>query len=271
MERITIPGLVVAYERVGPTTGTPLVLLHGFTGHRDDFIHVTSQLSSKRPVLVPDLRGHGDSGRARRGADYTFEACVDDLLAFLDALALPQCDLLGHSMGGMVGLRFALQYPDRLRSLILMSTSPSALPETTNDALAKGKAFLEASDLNTMQKAMESVGRGEPDPVIAPWAEHYWSHHRRRYQAMDPDAYHGFASAMIEQDSVAARLDEIALPTSILVGTTDREFHPGSRELSQGIAGAMRNDIEGAGHHPHEEERDQFFESLERHFRAVEG
>lgn len=271
MERITIPGLTVAYERVGPTTGTPLVLLHGFTGHRDDFIHVTSHLSSKRPVLVPDLRGHGDSGRARRGTDYTFEACVDDLLAFLDALALPQCDLLGHSMGGMVGLRFALQYPDRLRSLILMSTSPSALPETTNDALAKGKAFLEASDLNTMQKAMESVGRGEPDPVIAPWAEHYWSHHRRRYQAMDPDAYHGFASAMIEQDSVAARLDEIALPTSILVGTTDREFHPGSRELSQGIAGAMRNDIEGAGHHPHEEERDQFFESLERHFRAVEG
>ena len=43
MKQIAIPGLVVAYERLGPETGTPLVLLHGFTGHRDDFIHVTDE------------------------------------------------------------------------------------------------------------------------------------------------------------------------------------------------------------------------------------
>ena len=270
MERIAIPGLVVAYERLGPKQGTPLVLLHGFTGHRDDFIHVTSELSSMRPVLIPDLRGHGESGRANTVTEYTFEACLEDLLAFLDALSVPKCDLLGHSMGGMVGLRFALEHPARLRSLILMSTSPSALPETTNDALAKGKAFLEASDLTTMQKAMEAVGRVEPDPVIAPWAEHYWSHHRRRYAAMDPNAYRGFASAMIEQHSVALRLKEIRLPTSVLVGTTDREFHPGTSELTRGIKGAVRTDIEGAGHHPHEEQPEQFFRCIERHFDLVE-
>lgn len=271
MEEVSIPGLVVRYERGGPAEGTPLLLVHGFTGHRDDFVHVLPTLSRQRPVLVPDLRGHGASGRAGLPADYTFEAVCEDLLAFLDSLGIPQCDLLGHSMGGMVGVRFALKHPDRLRSLLLMSTSPSPLSEATQQALLKGSAFLEDSDLKTMQSAMEAVGRADPDPTLATWSEHYWAHQKRRYAEMDPCAYLGFAKAMIEQESVAPRLSEISIPTSVVIGTEDRDFLPGTRELIEGIPGVMENQIAGAGHHPHEEKPAEFFRALERHFQAVES
>lgn len=269
MHLISIHGMQIAYERWGPEAGVPLVLMHGFTGHRDDFVRVAEDLSRGRPVLVPDLRGHGDSGRAGGPDAYSFAACIQDLIGFLDALSISECDLLGHSMGGMVALRFALQSPARLRSLILMSTSPSKLPEATNQALIKGQAFLDQFDLVHMQRAMEAVGRADPDPVISRWADLYWPHQQRRYAAMDPDAYRGFARAMLEQDPVIARLGEIRMPTSVVVGSADLEFLAGTEALVNGIEGARENILEQAGHHPHEEEREQFMLALERHFEAL--
>jgi len=270
MQRISTERLEFAYASAGIDEGIPLVLLHGFTGHRDDFAQVVPRLSQGRRVLAPDLRGHGESGRAAGPEDYTFSECMADLLAFLDALGIEQCDLLGHSMGGMVAVRFALEYPTRLRSLVLMSTSASGFAHETNESLRKSSVFVKEAGLAALQGAMEKVGRANPDPVIERWAERYWEHQRRRYAEMDPNAYVGFATAMIDQISVSSRLSEIRVSTSILIGSEDSDFLAAADELSDGIEQATRYDLQGAGHHPHEEEREQFYAAFTEHFQDVE-
>lgn len=262
-------GLEQTFVTRGDASGVPLVLLHGFTGHRDDFNGVCDALGKHRRVIVPDLRGHGARGDAADPSEYSFSACVSDLVALLDGLGIERCDLLGHSMGGMIALRVALEHARRVRSLVLMSTTPRPLSEETAVALLRAVAFLERSDLVSMQAAMEKVGRAEPDPVIASWADRYWSHQRRRYAEMDPAAYVGFARAMIEPVSLTEDLGKVRCPVLVLVGSEDADFLPGADLLEAGIPGAERLTLEGAGHHPHEERREDFLRAMDQHLGSV--
>lgn len=255
----------ISYASEGEPGERPLLMLHGFTGHRDDFSGVRNALAATRRVICPDLRGHGDSERAAGEGGYTFSACVTDLEALLDGLEIDRCHLLGHSMGGMIALRFALAHSRRVQSLILMSTTPGTLTETMIRDLRKGAAFLEKSDLVAMQRIMEIVARENPDPILANWSDRYWPHQRRRYAAMDPLAYAEFARAMIEQDSLEDRLGAIRCPTLVLVGAEDTDFIPGADLARAGIPHARFERLEGAGHHPHEESREEFLRAMERH------
>jgi len=103
------------------------------------------------------------------------------------------------------------------------------------------------------------------DPARARWAETYWRHHRRRYCAMDPAAYAGFANAMGHQEPVTSRLAEIRCPTLVLVGEADAAFLPGAVALERGIRGARRITLAGAGHHPHQEAREAWLAAVRTH------
>ena len=91
----------------------PLLLVHGFTGHRDDFIEIAPDLAEKRRIIAPDLRGHGDSVENSGPYGWGFEQMVKDLIDLLDHLEIDRCDLFGHSMGGMLTLRFATERRSR--------------------------------------------------------------------------------------------------------------------------------------------------------------
>ena len=70
----------IAWHEAGEG-GTPLVLLHGFTGHRDDFIGLLPEFGQRRRALAPDLRGHGDSVSGPGASGWSFDQLVNDLLA----------------------------------------------------------------------------------------------------------------------------------------------------------------------------------------------
>ena len=96
--------------------------------------------TDRHRVLAPDQRGHGESSNFGHADAYSFDILVEDLAGFLDALDVQRCHLLGHSMGGMVAMRFALRYPERLTSLILMDTAAEPLtifPQALREQLAK--------------------------------------------------------------------------------------------------------------------------------------
>ncbi|PFA69200.1 alpha/beta hydrolase [Bacillus sp. AFS015802] len=98
--------------------GEPIVLLHtGLQTGNTDFVKQREVLQESMKVIVPDLRGHGKSVNNDFG-NY-FEDAADDLKETLDHLQINQLHLVGCSLGGLVGLRFAKKYPDRLRSLTL--------------------------------------------------------------------------------------------------------------------------------------------------------
>lgn len=116
-----------------PLRGT-VIVLHGYCEHRGRYRHVAEHLNRHGyQVLVGDLRGHGESG-GERGFVRRFADYLDDVRAFLACAAAELTGpggppaagsapakpiLLGHSMGGLVGLEFALAYPDVLKALAL--------------------------------------------------------------------------------------------------------------------------------------------------------
>ncbi|MCP5039419.1 MAG: alpha/beta hydrolase [bacterium] len=254
----------------------PLLLLHGLTGHRKDFELVLPELARHGRTLAPDLRGHGGSTHPGTRVGYDFETLVEDVRQMLDALEVECCDLLGHSFGGMLALRFALSHPERVASLVLMSTSCEAPDLYTREVFEKAGGFATSKGLETLQVRLEELGRREEVPLPGgataeqrDWQRRYWDHHKLRILAMDPYAYGTLGIAMMDQEPVTQRLGEIACPTTVIIGREDAEFVRGAGLLAGGIAGAVTRALPGIGHQPQQEARTVFLEIMAEHLERV--
>ena len=113
-----VNGLNLYYEIHG--SGQPLVLLHGGFGLTGMFGEVLPQLAATRQVIAVDLQGHGRTADVDR--PLRIELMSDDIAALIAHLGLGQADIMGYSMGGAVALRTAIQHPEVVRKLVVVST-----------------------------------------------------------------------------------------------------------------------------------------------------
>lgn len=103
--------------------GFPLVLLHGFTGDSTTWSSFKPTWGKDSKLIMPDLIGHGKTDSPVDVKHYSIQAAARHLAILLDQLQVEKVDLLGYSMGGRLALTFALLYPDRMRKLILESST----------------------------------------------------------------------------------------------------------------------------------------------------
>lgn len=265
----------LAYEELG-SGDRPLVLVHGFTGFRQDFETQWHGLAEHGRTLAPDLRGHGESTRLGRAEAYDLEALTADLVGFLRALELPPVDLLGHSMGGMIVLRAALAAPERVASLVLMNTSaePIAGPEGEELELAgriAREAGMDALAKILRERAPEDPGRSAADrEVEKAWgSERFWAWRDARLRAMDGFAFEQLIRAMAGSESLVPRLGEISCPATVIVGDEDHDFLEPSETLAREIPGAKRAWITGAAHQPQHEQAQVWLSILRAHLLRV--
>lgn len=276
MKRASVRDLQVAYTEQGEGE-RPFVLVHGYSGCRQDFDPVLPELAELGRTVVPDLRGHGQTSRAQDVTRYSLDGLVEDLRAFLDALKIKRCDLLGHSMGGMVTLRFALAHPERLSSLVLMNTTPRGLDDVDRESFARAWAIARSAGMATLQRALQSHLASDPDRAPsdqrceAEWGERYWLHHQRRFHSMDPEAYARLGPAMLDPVPVTDRLGEIDLPTLVIVGAEDAPFLAAADLLEQGIPGAVRVTLPDAAHHPQRENSAGWLAAVSDHLARARG
>ncbi len=101
-------------------TGRPVLLIHGLVGSSSNWRLNMDALARDASVYAVDLLNMGQSQRVR-GLDASLAATADQLVAFLDALGLPQADIVGHSHGGAVAMMLAARHPGRVRSLLLFA------------------------------------------------------------------------------------------------------------------------------------------------------
>ena len=111
-------GIKIAYEIHGE--GYPLILLHGFAMYKEFWKWQVKELSKEFRVVTLDIRGCGKSDHPTE--QYSMEDLADDIKELLDYLNIDKVHLGGHSFGGMIAQHFALNYPNNLNKLILMST-----------------------------------------------------------------------------------------------------------------------------------------------------
>lgn len=239
MHSIPVNGAHLVAETTGH--GEPFVLLHGLGDDRRTWDPIASVFSPERMVVRYDLRGYGES--VEPGAVPFRHA--QDLRVVLDTLGIDRCDLMGVSMGGSVALNFSLDFPERVRRLVLIS--PGLVGWEWSDewralwtqitAAARNTGIAEARELwwnhplfaTTRQHsaASDSLRRG-----ILNYSGKHWLHDNEEPAYPDLD-----------------RLHALSMPTLLLTGTQDlADFRLIADLIEAAAVQVSRIDVDGAGH-----------------------
>lgn len=122
MEEIERDGLCFDVTDTGPSTGRPVILLHGFPEDRHCWAPVASALAGDGyRVLAPDQRGYSPRAQPTSRHAYRMSELVSDVLAVADAAGADRFDLVGHDWGAVVAWALAAHHPERVRSLTALS------------------------------------------------------------------------------------------------------------------------------------------------------
>src|SRR3954451_22265799 len=138
-------GLQLHYADWGNETAPPLLLVHGGRDHCRSWDRIARSLQPHFHVVAPDLRGHGDS-EWTKGGSYALTEYVYDLSRLVRSTAAQQVTIVGHSMGGMVGLIYAGTFPDQVSALVVLNgvtVSPSAETVPVDERIATWVAQLD--------------------------------------------------------------------------------------------------------------------------------
>jgi pimeloyl-ACP methyl ester carboxylesterase len=243
MARITSGDSEILYEIVG--NGPPVVLLHPFPAHHELWQPAAQALSSRCRLILPDLRGHGESGVGLGPA--TMEKHAADLALILDHAEVGRAAFAGVSIGGYVLFEFWRRHRERVAALALIDTraqadSPEARAgrlQTAADVLERGtEPFVESM----LPKLLgETTRRTRPDLVEGA---------KRMMLKMSPEAISLVQRGMAERPDSVPILKTIREPTLVMVGDEDLLSPVADAELMhQNIAGSQMQVIPRGGHY----------------------
>lgn len=224
-------------------TGAPILLIMGL-GYPSAMWHRTRPwLSASYRTIALDNRGAGQSDVPP--GPYTIALMASDAAAVLDAAGVPSAHIFGISMGGMVAQEFALQYPERVQSLILGCTAPGG----SNAKRAEPAAIelLRTSSQMTREQAAEAAIPFIYDPATP---RHLLDEDiaMRLAWPTKPAGYLAQLQAILGWESFS-RLPQITAPTLVIHGKGDRLVPTGNGELIAGrIPGAQLVLLERASH-----------------------
>ncbi len=277
VKRARVDGLEIEWEEAG-SGERAFVLVHGFTGSRDDWAEVLPELARGGRTVAPDLRGHGGTANPGDAAGYTFERLVADVVGWLDALGLARVDLLGHSMGGMVAQRLALAHPERVASLVLMDTAPGPVEVLPAAVLEAASQVARNDGTGALLPAMRGAAASDPRRPASSrrceermGAERYWERIERKMHAMDPEAFATLGALLTTHAPILERLGTLACPTLVMVGAEDTPFLEPSRAMAAAIPGAELVIVPDAAHSPQLENTAAWLEAVRSHLAGARG
>ncbi len=255
-------GVGLAVEVAGDGPG--LMLVHGLGGAKEDFSDHVPALARDHTVVIFDHRGHGESDNPTDPAAYSLDRMRADTLAVADGTGLEHFRLLGHSMGGMVACRIAINDTARVDALVMMDTSagpipgfdPSLMDIGCDVALTEGKQALK--DLLDMTKTLETPAYKR---VLAA-RPGYPEFEARKWAGMSEIMWGTIARELAYQPDDLPALAALPCPLLILVGDQDEPFVIASKLMKESIPSAELVIIPNAGHSPQFENPDAWIAAL---------
>lgn len=222
-------GVRINYEVEGE--GPALLLLHGTTQSIEDWREAgyTAALKNLRRLVIPDLRGHGQSDKPHNAADYDWQLLVEDSTSVLDDQGISSADVFGYSAGSYIAMGMAMSVPERLNSLVLGGGSNAwgGLPDAFRLLLEQGmEVFVKAS--------FESGGPMPPSQ-------------RARQLTNDPAALMASLSGPRCTPS-GEQLASFSKPTFIYAGEADPRCIEGSKEMASQLPHATFVMLPGINH-----------------------
>ena len=225
--------------------GPPVVLLHGGTGDPESYwSQQIPELQKRFRVVLTQYPGYGYEDDDR--GEFSIPACAAHVRALLDELDVPRASLVGLSLGGAVSLQFALDYPDRLRRLVLADTMSGVWTQ-------KFRRFIDHALIGAIEQGGHDL-MYELNLIFA-FSERYLDENdetldrqKEAWRAVDIAKYTAMLRS-IRDWSIDDRLAEIEAPALVLWGSEDIEIpRVYSERLASALPHAILSVIEGSGH-----------------------
>lgn len=238
MKKIKLNGIELAYERRGK--GTSLMLIHGYPLDHSIWNEVAAQLENDFDLILPDLRGFGESTTIE--SPYSISDIANDLAALLDSLGVEQTALAGHSMGGYVALAFAKAFPQRVSGLALVSSQAAAdTPER------KEGRYKTAADVS--QKGVQIVADAMADKLSS--QQNVQDVIRPLIGKQSVAGVTGALKAMAEREDLTSFVAAFGCPLVLIHGNADALIPiDRAREIKAIAPSANLVELAGAGHMP---------------------
>ena len=252
MKKITINDIEIAYERQGK--GSPLVLLHGYPLDHHLWDAVVPLLKDTFDLIIPDLRGFGESTTV--DTPYTMYDFASDIAGLLDQLGVQKTAIAGHSMGGYVALAFARLYAERVSALALVSSQVLADPPDRKHGRYKSAAEVAEKGISGVVDTMTPKFTSNPE---------WQAFARQNMEAQQPAAYIGGLKAMAERVDATTLLSAIKYPFVVIHGDADMLIPiERAREVKAALPESHLFEIKGVGHMPMCEAPDETAQALIR-------
>jgi abhydrolase domain-containing protein 6 len=161
---------VYAYNDDAPANAPTIVMLHGFTGSKENWYPLARELRGRYRLVIPDLPGWGESERESR-TDYGFVAQSTRVAAFIDAVSPRKpVVLLGHSMGGGIAALTAARYPRRVSRVGLLDAAGIRFEDNRfGEEVLAGRNPFAVSDVATMHRYLDTVYHDANAKPWIPW------------------------------------------------------------------------------------------------------
>jgi pimeloyl-ACP methyl ester carboxylesterase len=244
---VDVDGQRIVQLEAGPVDAPIIVLLHGFTGSKENWLPVMGELATTHRVIAPDLPGWGESAR-EAGADYGVLAQSDRVAAWLRTLPRKPRLLVGHSMGGHIAALVAARHPGQVRRLALVSSAgvPFAENEFGRSVLDGGHPFA-VEDRVTLDRYLGLVFT---DPPFVPWpVDRAFIQQRIADRGFEQDVLARLRGD--EAFAVQPLLGDIRARTLLLWCDDDRVIDPSAAEsYAAGLRRSRTVLLAGCGHMP---------------------
>ena len=258
----------------GNEAAPPLVLVHGGQDHCRAWDWVARRLAADWHVIVPDLRGHGDSQWADAGG-YTMAGFIHDLAQLIDQQGLAPVTVIGHSLGGSIATRHAGVFPEtvtRLVSIEGLGRSPKQeqalarqpIEERMRDWVAEQRRLAGRAPRRyaSLDEALDRM-QGENKHLSAEQALHLTRHGVRQnedgtYSWKFDNHVRAMPPYDMTGDEIRRLWSRIACPTLLIHGADSWASNPATDGRAAHFQDATVVSIEGAGHWVHHDRLDAF-------------
>lgn len=247
--KVALPdGITLAYVSLGKRTGTPVVLIHGYTDSDLDWAPLVPYLSSNFHLILVDLRGHGESSKPP--CCYTRYDFAYDIRLLLAKLRIRRANIVGHSLGSIVAQTFAELWPDRTRRVVLIASTAGPPPRSA------AAQFDWAGEIRRLKQPLDPDSRfmrqwwSSPTPVDPAFLRR----EREKAAAIPLRVWLAVLQQGLSSSALAGLADtlpKLTAPTLLMWGSKDPIMLPPMRRgLERALPHAKVVIFPGLGHNP---------------------
>jgi non-heme chloroperoxidase len=239
------------YAEQGYRIGPPIILLHGFTDSRRSFDRLMARLPRSIHTIAVSLRGHGDSVRPREG--YEPRDFAADIVALMDRLEFRDAVIVGHSMGATVAQRFAIDFPERTRGVVLEGSFFTAqdhvgVQEFWDSTVSRLEDPIDPAIVRDFQ--LSTIAQALPEVFLETVIRESLKVPARTWKA---------ALRALMESNFTQELRHVRAPTMLVWGDKDAFAGRSDQDrLLAAIPDAHLKVYEGVGHSPHWEDPGRF-------------